>query len=91
MFLNLKQIASEALRRSIARDGNATQLESKDLLAVIQDRGDIYKFAIARKLILNKNRSGVNDNPNIGKVAKNMKPADYDDEGEFSDSNVGIK
>ena len=83
MFTNLKEIASEALKRSMARDGNAIQLEAKDLLSVVQTRGDIYKFAIARKLIMSKGRSQVSDTPNIGKVFKNIKPAEYDAEGDF--------
>ena len=85
MFTNLKEIASEALKRSMARDGNATQLEARDLLSVVQKKGDTYKFAIARKLIMSKGRTSVNDNPSIGKVAKNLKPTEYDVGEDMSD------
>ena len=71
----------------MARDGNATQLEPKDLLSVIQDKGDVYKFAIARKLIISKDRTRVNDAPSIGKVSKNIKPTEYDVGEEMSGQN----
>ena len=38
---------------------------------------------------MNKGRTNINENANIGKVAKNMKPVEYDVEGDFSDSNMG--
>lgn len=52
MMLNLKEIASEALDRAICRDGTTINLEAKDLLSVIHSRGDIYKFKIARTLMM---------------------------------------
>lgn len=63
LLINLKEIAGEALNKSICRDGTSTQLEAKDLLSVIQSRGDIYKFKIVRTLLMSKDRNQLNERP----------------------------
>ncbi len=70
-MINLKEIVGEALNKSICRDGTSSQLEAKDLLSVIQSRGDIYKFKIVRTMLMSKTRNQLNERP--VKDVKSMK------------------
>lgn len=61
MLNNIKNIISESLKRSLYRDGESNYVEMKDLLAVVQKKGDIYKFKLARTIVMSKFRSDNNE------------------------------
>ena len=78
MFAKLKHLSLEAYKRAIYRDPNSTQLEAKDLLAVVQEEGDIYMFKIVRSLIIARTRSQASDGgDSLLKMGKSVKPGNY--------------
>lgn len=61
MLMNVKNIVSDALKRSLYRDGDSNYLEMKDLMAIVQKKGDIYKFKLARTLVISQYRKDNNE------------------------------
>lgn len=64
MMMDLKETVAAALDKSIKREGTSSELETRDLLSVVESKGDIYKFKIVRALLINKARKKIDEKQN---------------------------